>query len=103
MGVELFAAAACLDDDHADRVGDHVVQFASDSYPLLGDGRARTFLAFPFEHDGSFFEKLLALAAGPNEASYDERREDDDAEEDEPTEIETVRVGRGDEDPQRDR
>ncbi len=101
--VEEPGAAPPLEDDHADRMCNDVVELARDPRPLLCDGRSRALLALTFEHDGTVFEERLPQTARANQAADDERAADDNAEEHEPAEVDPIRVGRSDEDPERRR
>ena len=58
--MEKPAAAAALEDDDADRVGDDVVELARDPGALLRDRGPGALLALAFEDDGALFKQRLA-------------------------------------------
>ena len=81
--VEHLAAAAGLDDDDRDRVGDNVVELTRDSRALLRHGDSGSFVLVALELDRAEGERALTLPSepdrqpGPPRAADDQRGEDD--------------------------
>jgi hypothetical protein len=68
LGAEHATLGGCLDHDHAQAVGDYVVQLPSDPGALVGDRAARLGLLVVLEPGGPVFEgggELLAVAQRP--------------------------------------
>ena len=92
-----------LHDDHADRVGDDVVQLPGDPQPLLGDGRLGRPLAIPVETLDVAGQRRLSRAALTDGEAGEIGRADEDLEEQHRVEGQPVRIpnredgGRGDE------
>ena len=76
VAIERGLGAVGLDRDHAQPVGDDVVQLASDPRPLLGDRELGGALALVLEFRGELFEPARLLALAAHHAAH-QRREDD--------------------------
>ena len=61
-----------LDDHHADRVGDDVVQLAGDAVALLGDALARQQVPFALGPLGAVGQRFEVIAAPPQVVAEDE-------------------------------
>jgi len=59
-----------LEDHHADRVGDDVVQLARDPCPFLGDSDAGSRLALPFCPHGTCLRRLSLLRSGAQSEAH---------------------------------
>jgi hypothetical protein len=69
-----------LDDDHADRVGDHVVELARDQGPLLRNGAARLLLPSALERRGPVLQRGRPEVAAAERRRERERGPEDDRE-----------------------
>ena len=76
VAVERGLGGVGLDRDHADAVGDDVVQLARDPAALLGDRGARAALALALEMQRQLSSRALLLAQAAHDAAGDRRRRD---------------------------
>src|SRR5207247_4688585 len=92
VGSEDPASAVRLQDDHAERVTDDVVELAGDPGSLFLDGSAPVLLAAALEDDGSLLEQMLSLASVPDRPPENPRRPAEQPEEQDAREIPVASV-----------
>ena len=92
LGTEHAPAAARLDNDDRDGVGNDIVQLARDPPPLLGDRREGVLLLDALERVGALLECKLASASMHDHSPDRPGNAKEHPEEDDPADVDRFRV-----------